>query len=126
MSAPNRIAPQRILVVDDEASVLEAVKLLLAFDGHTVVTAPNGPAALSKLEPDQFSLVITDYCMPQMNGAEFAQAVKARAPGLPIIMLTAFPPQATPPGIDLILTKPFMLDALRNALAMVVQTVGST
>lgn len=125
MSAPRTIPPQRILVVDDEITVLDAVEMLLTFEGHSVIRASSGPEALQKMDSQKFSLVITDYCMPHMDGAQFALAAKQRAPELPIIMLTAFPPASTPPGIDLILTKPFLLESLRTAMTRVLEPAAS-
>ncbi|HTG43367.1 MAG TPA: response regulator [Verrucomicrobiae bacterium] len=109
---------RRILVVDDEYSVRMALKLLLRFDGHAVDLAANAEEALAAFAPDTYDLVITDYCMPGMNGAELAQLLKARE-RIPIILLTAFPPQPLPSVIDLLLTKPFLLETLRDALSRV-------
>src|SRR5712671_4992290 len=108
---------QRILVVDDEPFVCESVKLMLAYDGHSVETAESGKDALRKYDPAKFDLVITDYSMEGMKGDQLAQAIKRLAPAKPIILLTAFPPEQKPDGIDLVLTKPFYFDTLREALA---------
>ena len=61
-------APKKILVVDDEPMVCEAVKMLLEFDGHQVVTAVNGNEALALFDDGGFDVVITDYTMPGMKG----------------------------------------------------------
>jgi len=108
---------QRILVVDDEPFVCESVKMLLAYDGHAVETAGSGKEALAKYDAAKFDLVITDYSMEGMKGDQLAQAIKRLAPDKPIILLTAFPPEHKPDGIDLVLTKPFYFDTLREALA---------
>jgi len=109
----------RILVVDDEAMVCESVRLLLAYDGHKVETACSGPEALTKLETGIFDLVFTDYSMPGMKGDELATKIKQRDPNKPVILLTAFPPSTRPSGIDLIITKPFYLATLREAMESV-------
>ncbi len=114
------IPAQRILVVDDEPIVCESVKMMLMYDGHSVETAKGATEALTKFTPDKFDLVITDYCMPVMKGDQLAQAIKERAPENPVILLTAFPPTTKPEAIDLILTKPFYFDTLREALQKVV------
>jgi CheY-like chemotaxis protein len=113
------LPPQRILVVDDEPSVREAVKLLLTFDGHQVETAGCGEEGLASFASAQFDLIITDHKMPMMTGAEFAQRIKQRAPTKPIIMLTAFAPELQPSAIDLIVHKPCRLETLREAIATV-------
>jgi len=116
MSESRSTGPKRILFVDDEDAVRDAVRMLLSMDGHLVEAVNSGPAALEKFEPGRFDLVITDFCMPEMTGDELAQALKCRSSELPIILLTAFPPETTPPGIDLVVTKPFQLDNLRRAM----------
>ena len=71
---------RRILVVDDEPLVCDAVKMMLDFDGHLVKTAGNGKEALAIFEQEPFDLVITDFEMPAMKGDELAAAIKARVP----------------------------------------------
>ena len=119
MSTAPVIAPQRILIVDDEDGVRSAIKLLLRFDGHTVETACDGEEAVAKSARQSFDVVITDYCMPGMSGGEVAAAIKQQHPRLPIILLTAFPPEVLPRGVDLLMNKPFLLETLRAALAKV-------
>ena len=57
--------------------------------------------------------------MPGMKGDELAEKIKARSPTTPIILLTAFPPSVVPAAIDLVVTKPFMLQSLRDGLQKV-------
>jgi CheY-like chemotaxis protein len=119
MTETSPLRAQRILVVDDEPFVCEAVKLLLATDGHSVETAANGREALAKYDPAKFDLVITDFAMEGMKGDELAEKIKGRAPNKPIILLTAFPPEKKPAAIDLVMTKPFYFETLRAGLAEV-------
>lgn len=107
---------KRILVVDDEPGIRQATAMLLSFDGHQVQTAESGEEALQKYVPGAFDLVVTDYSMPGMKGDELALALKKLSPTVPILLLTAFPPPLQPPGIDLIVTKPFDFASLREAL----------
>ncbi len=114
----------QILVVDDESAVCKAFKLLLEFDGHTVQTAESGEAALGVFEAGRFDLVITDYSMCGMKGDELAALIKARRPGQPIIMATAFAadfsfPSKPPAAVDWVLNKPFSLIELREAIVKV-------
>ena len=115
------IPRRRILVVDDEPMVCDAVELMLSFDGHSVKTAANGAEALACLEGAPFDLVITDYAMPQMRGDELAQRIQARNPATPVVMITAhaelLAATRTPlPGIVMVISKPFMLETLRDAI----------
>ena len=124
MTAPAP-AQRRILVVDDEPFVCDAVKMMLAFDGHLVETANSGAQALAILERSRFDVVITDFAMPPMKGDELAAAIKARNPKQPVVMITAYAEmlQASSnplPGIDFMISKPFLLENLREALMKVV------
>src|SRR5206468_9107223 len=110
---------RRILVVDDEPFVCESIKMLLAHDGHHVETASGAEEALAKYDPARFDLVFTDFSMPGMKGDQLALAIKKHTPARPVVMLTAFPPPAVPAAIDLVVTKPFMLETLREALRKV-------
>jgi CheY-like chemotaxis protein len=85
-----------ILVVDDEPDVREAVASLLeAFLDHaTVRMAASGGEGLDVVRNEAVDLILTDFKMPGMNGAQFlAQALKMR-PGTPSIVLTAFDKEA--------------------------------
>ena len=119
------VFPQKhILVVDDEPLVRDAVKMMLDFDGHLVKTASSGKEALAILDKDQFDLVITDFEMPMMKGDELAAAIKARAPKQPVVMITAYAEMLQASGnpltgVDLIISKPFLLENLREAIAKV-------
>jgi CheY-like chemotaxis protein len=114
------VAKLRILVVDDEPSVGNTIKMLLQFDGHDVEATHNGRDALAMFEPDRFDLIITDYAMPGMNGNQLAAAIKADAPDQPVIMITGHAGTFSPsPSVDFIIGKPFRLEHLREAIAKV-------
>src|SRR5689334_16354857 len=110
---------RHILVVDDDALVCETVTMVLQIDGHQVDTASNGAQALSVFEPGKFDLVITDFFMPAMTGEKLAAAIKLQSPGQPVVMLTAYPEKLSrenPPKVDLLIGKPFEINALRDAV----------
>ena len=133
-SAPSRAAAGdlgpfaglKILVVDDEAIVREVVCEILEELGCSVATAENGERALELIESDTPAMVLLDFAMPGMNGAEVARAALARRPDLRIVFATGF---AHSDAIDavagasaIILRKPFsprvLAEALREALAV--------
>jgi CheY-like chemotaxis protein len=127
MKAPP-LPQRRILVVDDEPFVCDAVKMMLAFDGHSVETASSAKDALAIFDKAKFDLVITDFAMPAMKGDELALAIKARDPQQPVVMITAYAEmlQATGsplPGVDFIISKPFLLENLREAISRVTPVV---
>jgi CheY-like chemotaxis protein len=113
---------RRILVVDDEPLVCDAVKMMLNFDGHLVETANSAKAALELFDKAQYDLVITDFEMPVMKGDELAAAIKARAPQQAVVMITAYAEMLQASGnplkgVDHMISKPFLLENLREAIA---------
>ena len=98
--------------------------MMLTFDGHDVETASNGKDALAIFDQGKFDIVITDFAMPTMKGDELAAAIKSRSPNQPVVMITAYAemlqtsgnPMA---GVDYMISKPFLLDNLREAIAKV-------
>jgi PAS domain S-box-containing protein len=79
-----------ILVVDDDADVLQSLKNLLEAEGCRIETAGSGVVAMERLERERFDLVLSDVVMPDMDGYQLYQSVKARTPGLPVVLMTAF------------------------------------
>jgi CheY-like chemotaxis protein len=118
----------RILVVDDDPMVLATVRMMLERDGHDVVTAGGGAAALQVLarqppEPTALDLVVCDWLMPQVSGAEVAQAAKACQPALRVVVLTGQRPgidggYQLPAAVDVVLGKPVTPAQLRQAVAL--------
>lgn len=91
--AADRIARKRILVVDDDEDVREAVSSALDDEGYEVVVARDGVEALSalrRLPPP--GLIVLDLTMPRMNGSEFRRRVLAELPQLaaiPVVIMSA-------------------------------------
>ena len=117
---PDRIRGRRILVVEDDSSVRESIKLLLRIDRHAVTEAKDGREALDLVSRQPFDLVILDYAMPGMQGWEVALKIKCIAPALPILMVTAYWEKLS--GADLsavnaVLGKPYAVDELRSVIA---------
>jgi CheY-like chemotaxis protein len=88
MSEPS-LPKAALLCIDDDRTVLECEKVFLETFGYTVVTASSGPEGLKLAGLHSFDVVIVDYCMPEMNGQEFAIAMRRLKPLAPIIMLSA-------------------------------------
>ena len=79
----------RILIVDDERSASDYLRVLLEERDFEVRTTSNGIEALIALENQTYDLVISDIRMPQMDGLELLEHLKDRWPEVPAIMLTA-------------------------------------
>ncbi len=112
----------RIMLVDDEAVLLEVLSELLGSGGHKVKNFENGETALEAFKKDTFDLVITDRAMPNMSGDQLAKELKAINPGIPIIMATGFgdmmaEDDENSKDVDLVLAKPVPLDVLNQKLS---------
>ena len=105
-----------ILIVDDDADVRSAIRRALDALGYVVCEAPDGPSALQVVREQALSLVVLDYLMPGMDGAEVARAIGAIDPELPIVFSTghaALRALRSAAGEDVrVLEKPFTLDEL--------------
>lgn len=80
----------KILVVDDEPSVLSSIADMLSEQGYDVITADRGETALQRLEGDDPDLLICDIQMPGMNGLDAFRILRKSHPKLPVILMTAY------------------------------------
>ena len=80
--AQSKVAEKKILVVDDEVSVVELVKVALEGEGHFVEVAYDGDSALEKIKEDHFEAVVTDLKMPGKNGIDIYLYCKEKRPDL--------------------------------------------
>ena len=79
---------RKILVVDDDTKTVDLVKPYLERDGHSVITAYDGPSALKSFREKQPNLVVLDVMLPGLNGVEICRTLRSES-DVPIIMLTA-------------------------------------
>jgi two-component system response regulator PilR (NtrC family) len=108
----------RILIVEDEKSMREVLKILMEGEKYEVVSASDGLEGLSYITNDIFDLVITDIKMPKVGGFELLKKVKEISPDTIVIMITAF--GTTEAAIDAMklgaydyINKPFKIDEIR-------------
>ena len=116
--------PRRILVVDDDNAVREITTTTLKDLGCEVIEAGSGGAALDHLDDKgALDLMIVDYAMPGMNGAEVAREVRARRPDLPILFVTGYADQSALAAIgeDRIVQKPFRSGELAGKVRRLLQ-----
>ncbi|MFJ9519132.1 response regulator transcription factor [Kitasatospora sp. NPDC101801] len=107
----------RLLVVDDEPALRDALESSLAFEGYEVTTATDGFEALDAVERDHPDLVLLDIMMPRMDGLTAVRRMRARGDTAPVLMLTARDAvgdrvTGLDVGADDYLAKPFELDEL--------------
>jgi putative nucleotidyltransferase with HDIG domain len=115
----------RILIVDDEVEICSVLAKRLTKEGYTCVTANNGREALTQFYKDNFSLIISDIKMPEMDGMELLNRVKGLNPDVTVVIMTAYPEidkavEAAHLGAYDFVIKPIDLDlvvlAIKNAL----------
>jgi len=110
-----------ILVVDDELSMREFLKILLTKEGYKVTTAAEGKSALALAGQHSFDLVISDIRMPGMSGLDLLPLLKQVQPDVGIIMITAFASPddavvAMKSGAFDYITKPFSVDEIKSVI----------
>src|SRR6185436_20990219 len=108
----------RILIVDDEPSMREMLRIVLRRDGYDVTVAANGTEALDVLKRERMDLLLSDIRMPDISGVEVLRVAKEANRDLVAFMMTAF--ASTDTAIEAMrlgavdyLTKPFNMDELR-------------
>ncbi len=110
-----------VLIVDDERSMRDFLKILLEKEGHEVTTAESGEKALKISAKQTVDVVVSDIRMPGMTGIELLETLKADSPELPIILITAF---ASPDDAVLAMkngafdyiSKPFNVDEIKSVI----------
>lgn len=123
----------KILVVDDDFEILELVELSLTADGFEVITTGSGAEALAKVKQDAPDLILLDLMMPQMDGYEVMNRLKADMilSDIPVIMLTARAQvddkvKGLSTGADDYITKPFDLGELTARIEAVLSRTRRT
>jgi signal transduction histidine kinase len=124
--APGASRPLRILLVDDHEEVRSTTAAMLCDFGHEVVEAATGTAALTALKSDcSYDLLITDYAMPHVSGAEFLREARTLCPGVPALMITGYADadaiKDRPEAVEVLL-KPFTPRKLESAIARICDT----
>ena len=113
--------PEKILVVEDEPSMLMGLKDNLEFEGYEVLTARNGADGVKMAQSNSLGLILLDVMLPKMDGFEVCRQIRSKDEDTPIIMLTAKNQEIDKVvglklGADDYVTKPF---SVRELLARV-------
>lgn len=119
---------QRILIIEDEASLARGLKDNLEGEGFSVSTESNGKKGLEKATKEDYELVLLDVMLPEMNGFDICKSIKKQKLTLPIIMLTARSKEADKIlglelGADDYITKPFSVNELLARIKAVLRRV---
>src|SRR5436309_426108 len=116
------VVPRTILVVDDDADILGAIRTILEKKGYRVLTASDGNKGLALAERDAPDLVVVDMMMPRQSGFMVVQKLRARPDGgPPLIMITGnegsrHRAYAEILGVDDYIHKPFAMDRLLESI----------
>ena len=109
----------KVLVVDDDDSVRETVSEMVHELGFTVIEAGGGLQALDLLAGDRgIALVVMDFAMPELNGAEVARRARRIRPDLPVIFVTGYAEVESLKGESWVLQKPLRQEALASKLQL--------
>src|ERR1700691_3986928 len=119
-----------LLIVDDERSICELLEISFRKEGHKVEVASNGEAAKRKLASQIFDIVVSDICMPDMDGVELLRYCKEVSPTTVFILITGVPTIGTAIdavnfGADRYVIKgDRLLDELRPAVQQASETLA--
>jgi two-component system response regulator PilR (NtrC family) len=117
----------RILIVDDEPSMREMLRIVLRREGYDVVVAVNGREAIERLQNESIDLLLSDIRMPDVSGVEVLRTAKQLNPEIVAFMMTAF--ASTDTAVEAMrlgavdyFTKPFSVDELRIKIRQHLET----
>jgi signal transduction histidine kinase/ActR/RegA family two-component response regulator len=114
-------ASRRVLVADDEDTVRDFLEFLLTDAGYQVDLARDGATALEMLGRADYGVVLMDHLMPGLSGIEICREIRARRPGLPVILVTGAvsvnPEELVRDGFFRVLAKPCRADELLAAVS---------
>jgi two-component system, OmpR family, alkaline phosphatase synthesis response regulator PhoP len=118
------VTTRRVLIVDDEPDIVEAVRFRLELDGYECSEGTDGEQGLAKAKSERPHVILLDAMMPKVDGYKVCRLLKADddCKGIPIIMLTAkVQPEdralGEVAGADAYITKPFDMEALVEVVA---------
>src|SRR6202046_633719 len=119
-----------LLIVDDERSICELLEISFRKEGHRVEVATNGEAAKRRMSSQIFDIVVSDICMPDMDGVELLRYCKEVSPATTFILITGVPTidtaiDAVNFGADRYVIKgDRLLDELRPAVKQVAESLA--
>jgi DNA-binding NtrC family response regulator len=111
----------KILVIDDEAVVLDSCKKILISEGFEVVLVPTVDDALTALDQNEFALLLIDIKMPERDGLSLMDVLKERGEEIPMVVMSGYHTaetieEATERGAAAFIPKPFTPDELLSAV----------
>ncbi len=125
------VYPHHVLLVEDEPSVANGLKLILSEEGYGVDVAMTGMGALDKFRGNGFDLVVADLRLPDINGMDVIRQVKDERPNTKVVIITGYPSVSTAVesakmGVSNYLRKPFTEDEFKAAVGEAFQEAAKT
>jgi CheY-like chemotaxis protein len=120
---------QRLLIVDDEENVRNALQRWFELAGYEVELAEDGVIAVEKATESEYDAITMDLQMPRMNGTEAIKHIKKARPNVPIIILTGYhaqPQLVVESGAVKVLAKPVSLRELESAVREAIANNGAS
>jgi len=109
----------RLLVVDDDPTVVNVLSSSMKESGYEVDEANDGTEAIELLQRNSYEVAIIDAIMPKMKGAEVCRFIKSRYPDTYVIGISGYPDSLRKlknEGADICFTKPFNIDQIKRAI----------
>jgi DNA-binding NtrC family response regulator len=122
------LSARRVLVVDDEPTVIKGCRRILAQDGYEVAAAESGRDGMNRAFTERFDLVMTDLRMPDLDGMELVRALRRERPRTAVIVITGYGTvpsavEATRLGVSEYIEKPFTPEDISQAASRALGTV---
>ncbi len=122
---------KRILIVDDEYSIREALEMLFTGKGYSVRVAVNGEDALGIVEKEDFDIIVSDIRMDRLDGVGLIRKLKDDAREIPVVFITAFPEldnavEAIRNGVVEYIKKPFDMDFIAGKVDAIIEEKRAT
>lgn len=118
---PHKMSP-RVLLVDDEPVTLKFAQYFLERAGYSVKTCENGVEALRQVESAEFDAIVTDVCMPQLDGVGLLRTLRSQGHNIPILFLTGYSDLSDDlvryMGVNDLISKPIQPEVLLNRLEL--------
>jgi DNA-binding response OmpR family regulator len=123
MSTP-QTATHTVLIVDDDRNLTVFLSTVLSLEGHSVVTASDGQAALNVLQDREVDVIVLDLQMPRMDGRTCFRELRASGNTTPVLIASAFGAREAQRelGAEGAIEKPFSPDALTRAISQVLSS----
>ena len=130
MAGSSAVKQRKILVVDDENSIREALTIFFDGEGYEASQATDGVDALGKIEKNDFDIIICDIRMDRMDGVGLIKKLKERGKNIPVIFITAYPElnsalEALRHGVAEYIIKPFDMRKLNEKVNSVLKNAES-